>query len=186
MVLDLKEDPASLQEANFLSPKGVPLARNSTEYLDSLSNTVKELQDNLASNRRVVGRNENPEQMNSAELSEEKSMMQKQLLILERRHGRPISKDEKDIVRPLYDRYRVVKKLSGRIAASTLKEPSVGADLVPILENEPLDTTCAVVEVRKHGSPKLSRVSKRCSSEAENPEPQQKEEWEESFNSMTL
>ena len=42
----------------------------------------------------------------------EKLALQKALLCLEERHGRPAQKRDRDLVRPLYERYRLVKRLA--------------------------------------------------------------------------
>lgn len=42
---------------------------------------------------------------------EEKVSIQKALLYLESIHGRPNSKEDRDIVRPFYDRYRILKRM---------------------------------------------------------------------------
>lgn len=70
--------------------------------------------------------------MNQSQLQEEKSKMQKHLLMLEKRHGRPTTKEDKDIVRNLYERYRYLK----RVTKGNVKE---AMDLVPILEHETLE-----------------------------------------------
>lgn len=54
--------------------------------------------------------------MNRDQLIDEKVAVQKGLLFLENTYGRPSSKDERDIVRPLYDRYRLLKRLLARNA----------------------------------------------------------------------
>lgn len=45
------------------------------------------------------------------ELKEEKLSMQRELLKYEARYGRPSTKEEKQIMREIYDRYRAVKRL---------------------------------------------------------------------------
>jgi hypothetical protein len=131
--------------------------------------TVIEVERNLQDSRKNQNRPEDPFVMSQAELILEKSTMQKQLLMLEKRHGRPDTKEEKDVVRSLYDRYRIVKRISCR--ATTVKENSL--DLAPILEHETLQlnveteaetstktpTGCSVVEVKKGNvaSPKSRR-----------------------------
>lgn len=57
------------------------------------------------------------EQMNNEQLLEEKISMQKALLYLESLHGRPSSKEDRDLVRPFYDKYRTLKRL---LAKATL------------------------------------------------------------------
>ncbi|XP_035703421.1 protein FAM13A isoform X2 [Folsomia candida] len=59
-----------------------------------------------------------PSLMTPAELQEEKNSLQKQLLILERKHGRPTKKEEKEIVRELYERYREVKRWGRKSTSS--------------------------------------------------------------------
>lgn len=70
----------------------------------------------LAEKRIAGGRPEKLEDMTREQLLQEKVAVQKGLLHLEGTHGRPTSKDERDIVRPLYDRYRTLKRLLVRNA----------------------------------------------------------------------
>lgn len=53
--------------------------------------------------------------MTSDELMEEKVAVQKALLYLQSVHGRPNNKEDKDLVRPLYDRYRTLKRMVARL-----------------------------------------------------------------------
>jgi len=108
------------------------LSPNSRKDLET---TVTAVEKRLAEDRKAHSRPEDPILMNPSELILEKGVMQKQLLMLEKCHGRPTARDEKEIVRKLYDRYRVIKKMSSRF--TTVKENSL--DLVPILEHEALD-----------------------------------------------
>lgn len=198
MFLELKEDPVSVLEANLMSAAKNPFssqyARSNSESLKSLDETVAEIQELLTNKRRLSGRSTEPEDMTSSELLDEKFAMQRQLLLLEKRHGRPCSKQEKDIVRPLYDRYRSVKKFS--IRAVNVKE--INPDLVPILEHETLEfpeienegnsPSCSVVEIKKDlGSPKVhkSRVSQLIEDDAQSDE-EEYDERTESFNNMNL
>ncbi len=50
--------------------------------------------------------------MSVDQLSQEKRDIQKALLQFERVHGRPSSRHDKETMRPLYDRYRLVKRLT--------------------------------------------------------------------------
>lgn len=52
--------------------------------------------------------------MNDEQLIDEKIAVQKALLHLESIHGRPVSKEDRDVVRPLYDRYRILKRIVAR------------------------------------------------------------------------
>ena len=49
--------------------------------------------------------------MSREQVLAEKLALQKALLCLEERHGRPAQKRDRDMVRPLYERYRLVKRL---------------------------------------------------------------------------
>jgi len=49
--------------------------------------------------------------MSSNQLKDEKLAVQKALLMYENQHGRPTSKEDKTLMRPLYDRYRKIKRL---------------------------------------------------------------------------
>lgn len=48
------------------------------------------------------------------QLAEEKTAVQRALLWLEGARGRPSAKEDRDAARPLYDRYRAVKRLVAR------------------------------------------------------------------------
>ena len=50
-------------------------------------------------------------------MAAEKPALQRALLCLEERHGRPEHRRYRDLVRPLYERYRLVKRLAGKAAS---------------------------------------------------------------------
>lgn len=79
------------------------------------------------------------EELSADELIKEKSAVQKGLLYLESIFGRPISRDERDAARPLYDRYRIIKRLVNKNVT-----PNTGISELPtILEHEAMAfTTC--------------------------------------------
>lgn len=52
--------------------------------------------------------------MDSDQLLEEKVAVQKALLFFESVYGRPSSKEDRDLARPLYDRYRNLKRMVAR------------------------------------------------------------------------
>lgn len=54
--------------------------------------------------------------MTSEQLMDEKVAIQKALLYLESIHGRPNGKEDRDIVRPFYDRYRVLKRMVAKLS----------------------------------------------------------------------
>lgn len=48
--------------------------------------------------------------MDFDELKDEKLSMQRELLKFESKHGRPSTKESRDVMREVYDRYRSVKR----------------------------------------------------------------------------
>lgn len=119
--------------------------------LNSLTKTVSEILSSLETHG-------NPK--TNEELAEEKCFMQKQLLLLEKKHGRAVLKEEKEIVRPLYERYRLLKQAS--------------KELVVIVEDE-------VYEHRERDQVLVENAVV----EEEEEEEEEKDE-EESFNELDL
>ncbi|KAG8178715.1 hypothetical protein JTE90_024837 [Oedothorax gibbosus] len=100
----------------------------------SIEDTVKNGLSYLTRHRSDNNRPEDLEQMNKEQLVAEKIAVQKVLLNFESLHGRPASKAHRELVRPLYDRYRSVKRLIARNA-----QGKDNPDLVPILEGQTMD-----------------------------------------------
>lgn len=72
--------------------------------------------------------------MTPDQLVEEKTSVQRALLYFESLFGRPGTPDERDAARPLYDRYRMLKRLVSRNNSIT----GAISELPTILENEAL------------------------------------------------
>ncbi|XP_062443085.1 protein FAM13B isoform X2 [Rhea pennata] len=83
---------------------------------------------------------EDIKKMTKDHLVEEKTSLQKSLLYYESQHGRPVTREERHIVKPLYDRYRLVKQMLTRASITPiLGSPSTkrrGQVLQPIIEGE--------------------------------------------------
>ncbi|XP_069892169.1 protein FAM13B isoform X2 [Dipodomys merriami] len=83
---------------------------------------------------------EDVKKMTKDHLVEEKTSLQKSLLYYESQHGRPVTREERHIVKPLYDRYRLVKQMLTRASITpVLGSPSTkrrGQMLQPIIEGE--------------------------------------------------
>ncbi|XP_023370455.1 protein FAM13B [Otolemur garnettii] len=83
---------------------------------------------------------EDIKKMTKDHLVEEKTSLQKSLLYYESQHGRPVTREERHIVKPLYDRYRLVKQMLTRASVTPiLGSPSTkrrGQMLQPIIEGE--------------------------------------------------
>lgn len=143
--VEIREDPSCLHvtsfsgvTSNILSVNrgnSIPPTKGTPEYAKYLEASVREIEKTLVDKRRVASRPDDLEKMSALELQDEKCLMQRQLLVLEKRHGRPSSKQEKDIVRPLYDRYRAIKRCSVKVVC--VREAAL--DLAPIMEGETLE-----------------------------------------------
>ncbi|XP_035494027.2 protein FAM13A isoform X2 [Scophthalmus maximus] len=102
--------------------------------------TLETILKKLQEKREEVNRPEDIKDMTREQIGGEKVALQKALLYYESIHGRPVTKSERQIMKPLYDRYRLVKQILCR--ASTI--PVIGSPsskrrgplLQPIIEGE--------------------------------------------------
>ncbi|XP_029953983.1 protein FAM13C-like [Salarias fasciatus] len=76
-----------------------------------LEETVESLFRRLKEKRQALGLPDNMKEMTQAQMVLEKITLQKCLLYLESLHGRPGNKQERNLVKPLYDRYQMIKHL---------------------------------------------------------------------------
>ncbi|KAI1883628.1 hypothetical protein AGOR_G00233530 [Albula goreensis] len=136
--------PVIRQRSNTL-PKsfGSQLDRRPQEKTPKppVEGTLEALQSKLQEKREEDGRPEDIKDMTRDQIGAEKLALQKALLYYESIHGRPVTKTERQVMRPLYDRYRLVKQILCR--ASTI--PVIGSPsskhrgplLQPIIEGVP-------------------------------------------------
>ncbi|KAG5869884.1 hypothetical protein JTB14_013301 [Gonioctena quinquepunctata] len=103
--------------------------------LVSLQLTINEIEKKLTARRYAANRSVNIDEMSSEELLDEKVSFQKALLFLESIHGRPNTREDREIVRPFYDRYRTLQRMVSKISSNN---PS-GAELATIHENETMN-----------------------------------------------
>uniref|UniRef100_W5N378 Family with sequence similarity 13 member B n=1 Tax=Lepisosteus oculatus TaxID=7918 RepID=W5N378_LEPOC len=102
--------------------------------------TLELIQRRLKGKREEDSRPEDVRKMTKEQLSGEKTVLQKNLLFYESIHGRPVTREERLVVKPLYDRYRLVKQMLTRasitpiIASPSSKRRS--QMLQPIIEGE--------------------------------------------------
>ncbi|XP_043401076.1 protein FAM13A isoform X3 [Chelonia mydas] len=102
--------------------------------------TLDSIQKKLQEKRAETNRPEDIKDMTRDEIAAEKVALQKALLYYESIHGRPVTKNERQVMKPLYDRYRLVKQILSR--ANTI--PVIGSPsskrrsplLQPIIEGE--------------------------------------------------
>uniref|UniRef100_A0A4X1UBI0 Rho-GAP domain-containing protein n=1 Tax=Sus scrofa TaxID=9823 RepID=A0A4X1UBI0_PIG len=106
----------------------------------SVEATLESIQRKLQEKRAETSRPEDIKDMTKDQIANEKVALQKALLYYESIHGRPVSKNERQIMKPLYDRYRLVKQILSRATAV----PIIGSPsskrrsplLQPIIEGE--------------------------------------------------
>lgn len=76
-----------------------------------IEETLATLMTKLAEKRRSASRPDDITEMTREEICEEKVCVQKALLHFETLHGRPSTPGEKELMHPLYDRYRQIKRI---------------------------------------------------------------------------
>lgn len=129
----LKEDPigAFLTPGNMnnrqLNIANDPVNNNNSyekSKVTSMEEMVKEIEKKLSEKRIKYNRPDNMEDLSYEQLLDEKTAVQKALLHIESVFGRPVSKEDRAVVRPLYDRYRTLKRLLIRVGAVRAIDPS--------------------------------------------------------------
>lgn len=115
----LKEDPVSALLANAnnktrTTTNGSPTNNNNSQEKSrtvSMEEMIKEVEKKLSEKRLKYNRPENMEELTYEQLIDEKTAVQKALLHIENTFGRPVSKEDRAVVRSLYDKYRTLKRL---------------------------------------------------------------------------
>lgn len=128
----MKDDVAGLMAVPTVFPLSLLRCQESTNpgakpaaSTSCTADTLRHVEDRLREKRCAVGRPAELKSMSHMEMQEEKTALQKALLYYESLHGRPTSREDRDLARPLYDRYRQVKRIVMRTGSV-----SVGAFLV--------------------------------------------------------
>ncbi|KAM8848168.1 protein FAM13B [Synchiropus picturatus] len=102
--------------------------------------TLELIQQRVKGKRQEDGWPEDVKKMTKEQLSCEKTVLQKNLLHYEGLHGRPVTREERLVVKPLYERYRLVKQMLTRVSiAPVTVSPSSkrrSQTLQPIIEGE--------------------------------------------------
>ncbi|KAJ8281441.1 hypothetical protein GJAV_G00067730 [Gymnothorax javanicus] len=96
--------------------------RRPAETLPPIERTLEAVLRKLQERREEQGRPEDIKDMTREQIAAEKVALQKALLYYENIHGRPVTKSEREAMKPLYDRYRLIKQILCR--ASTI--PIIG------------------------------------------------------------
>ncbi|XP_043406181.1 protein FAM13C isoform X1 [Chelonia mydas] len=83
----------------------------STEPSPSVEETMDIVMKRLKEKRQQLNLPETIKDMTKKQMALEKISLQKCLLYFESIHGRPVTKQERSLMKPLYDRYRIIKQL---------------------------------------------------------------------------
>ncbi|KAH8407593.1 hypothetical protein KR222_007885 [Zaprionus bogoriensis] len=130
---ELKTDPIAALGLK-VGAAGPVYGQDSAKKLERMKNTLSEIEQNLSEKRTQNHRSQHLEELTSDQLVQEKSAVQHGLLYFESLYGHPITKEERDAARPLYDRYRQLKRLVSR---SVMFAGGSGVPELPtILEHE--------------------------------------------------
>ncbi|XP_072923593.1 protein FAM13B-like isoform X3 [Hemitrygon akajei] len=108
------------------------------EKKPNMEATVESILKRLKEKRAEEDWPEDIKEMRQNHLTAEKIALQKSLLHFESIHGRPVTREERQLVKPLYDRYRLVKQMLAK-ATPVIGSPSAkrrGQTLQPIIEGE--------------------------------------------------
>ncbi|XP_067852372.1 protein FAM13B isoform X7 [Heptranchias perlo] len=110
------------------------------EKKPSMEATLETILKRLKEKRAEEDWPEDIKEMRQNHLTAEKIALQKSLLYFESIHGRPVTREERQLVKPLYDRYRLVKQMLAKANATpVIGSPSTkrrGQTLQPIIEGE--------------------------------------------------
>uniref|UniRef100_A0A2R5L530 Putative gtpase-activator protein n=2 Tax=Ornithodoros turicata TaxID=34597 RepID=A0A2R5L530_9ACAR len=104
----------------------------------SLERALNDTLSTLCEKRKVAKRPDSVDDMSREQVLDEKLAIQKALLRFESVHGRPSRRADRNLMRPLYDRYRSIKRLAGRPPPMAKGKDS---ELQPILEHVAMDFT---------------------------------------------
>ncbi|XP_061691311.1 protein FAM13B isoform X4 [Syngnathoides biaculeatus] len=103
--------------------------------------TLELIQRRVTGKRQEDGWPDDIKKMTKEQLSCEKTVLQKNLLHYEGLHGRPVTREERLVVKPLYERYRLIKQMLTRVAITPAITVSPSSKrrtqtLQPIIEGE--------------------------------------------------
>ncbi|XP_068114792.1 protein FAM13C isoform X1 [Hyperolius riggenbachi] len=116
--LKLSEDhnvPRATQNQMYeeisVNSKALELHGATSSPMSSVEETVETVWKRLKEKRQLLNLPDNLKDMTKKQMSLEKMSLQKCLLYFENIHGRPVTKQERSLIKPLYDRYRIIKQL---------------------------------------------------------------------------
>merc|ERR1719433_899332 len=159
----LKKEIRNLKE-NVEMKEGEKSKRRETNNrnIDDIQQSLSGIEKKLEENRNLKARPSDLDLMSIEQIIDEKLDIQTLLLDFERIHGHPETKEEKEAMKELYERYRALKMMVKR--SQSARSRQVSSDLVSIPEDESLPLTLASPPHRIVLS--LSSLSSLCQSQA--------------------
>ncbi|KAK4879139.1 hypothetical protein RN001_007285 [Aquatica leii] len=116
-----------------------------------IQDTLDEIEKRLSEKRIISERNFDIDDMTNEQIIGEKVAVQKALLYLESLHGRPSTREDRNLVRPLYDRYRTLKRMMAKISLSN----NAVNELATIHEHETMDFVSSTPQTSETETEKL-------------------------------
>ncbi|KAH9287295.1 Protein FAM13A [Echinococcus granulosus] len=117
-------DPAPAGSSQLRTPLHLLQGSRRTECVVK---AYEEIAQRLAEKRRAANRSERLIDMTLQELETEKLVIQRALLAFETTYGRPRERNDRVVMRPVYDRYRCVKRLLAGAASHHCSSPNTPA-----------------------------------------------------------
>ncbi|XP_070772155.1 protein FAM13A-like [Enoplosus armatus] len=93
---------------------------NNSNTKPNVEETVNIITNRLKERRRELGLPDSIKEMSHFQMTTEKTSLQKCLLYFESLHGRPSTRQERALMKPFYDRYRLLKQLLLSSSAATV------------------------------------------------------------------
>ncbi|XP_072247683.1 protein FAM13A-like [Leuresthes tenuis] len=107
--IDQREAGTELQQLN-----------NNSNTKPDVEETVNTIANRLKERRRELGLPDSIKEMSHVQMIMEKTCMQKCLLYFEGLHGRPSSRQERTLMKPFYNRYRLLKQLLASVSTAAI------------------------------------------------------------------
>ncbi|XP_075469062.1 protein FAM13C isoform X2 [Ascaphus truei] len=102
---------SSMYEQSSPGSIGIEQHGATSTQMSSVEETMEAVWKRLKEKRQLLNIPENLKDMTKKQMNLEKISLQKCLLYFENIHGRPGTKQERSLMKPLYDRYRIIKQL---------------------------------------------------------------------------
>ncbi|KAF2357612.1 hypothetical protein FHG87_011633 [Trinorchestia longiramus] len=140
------------QESTALTHTSSPDVAGASSAGPDHASTLQKVEDRLRENRMSDDRPLELSKMSITQMQDEKTCLQKALLYYESVHGRPNTRDTRELARPLYDRYRQVKR---SVSRAQLRAKENINELAPIIEHVAMDFTLASPQHRNSLTPEI-------------------------------